>query len=171
MQLTMKLAACLGVAAALCGSAVTAQTVSSPARVAAVNAVIDYRVSWMEDVTPFDACRVYEAMGTPGDFAGALTRPARRVVAADPNPCVGVSRAAPRLPARIVRVDSVALGDTTAIVYATVWKGEKRILETYALRRNPGGAFWGIRSVTQWGALRVHASSSARAVPSSQTPK
>jgi hypothetical protein len=148
----------LGLAALLHGTSASAQGTPDSAKIAAVNTVIDYRVIWMEDSTPFDACSVYEGMGKPANFSSVLARPARRVVALDSEPCGGAPGAAVRRPSRVVRVDSVALGDTLGTVRVTVNKGEKRIIETYSLRRFPNRSGWGVRAVTLTGALRVYAS-------------
>lgn len=149
--------ALLGFAAMLFSTAVAGQRATDPPRIAAVNTVIDYRVVWMEDTTRFDACMVYEAMGRPENLLAVLTRSARRVVTPGTEPCSGAPRPAPQTPTRIVRVDSVALGDTLGRVFVTVWKGEKRVFETYHLNPISGGSQWGVRNVIQWGALRVYA--------------
>jgi hypothetical protein len=145
--------ALLCLAATLCSTAVIAQAATNRGKIAAVNTVLDYRVVWMEDSTPFDPCTVYEAMGRPSNLGAALTRSAQRVVVAGAAPCSGAAQR----PSRIVRVDSVTLGDTLGRVFVTVWKGEKRLFETYNLRPISGGSAWGVRNVTQWGALRVYA--------------
>lgn len=147
----------LGIAALLHGTSASAQSTVDSARIAAVNTVIDYRVTWMEDSTPFDACSVYGGMGRPANFSAVLARPARQVVAHDTAPCAATSGAGARRPSRVVRVDSVALGDTLGTVRLTVRKGEKRIIETYTLRRFSNGPGWGVRAVTLTGALRVYA--------------
>lgn len=147
-----------GIAALLQGTSASAQSTLDSAKIAAVNTVIDYRVTWMEDSTPFDACSVYEGMGKPANFPSVLARPARRVVATGAEPCAGASGAAVQRPSRVVRVDSVALGDTLGTVRVTVNKGEKRIIETYTLRRFSNRSGWGVRAVTLTGALRVYAS-------------
>jgi hypothetical protein len=149
--------ALFGIAALLQGTSASAQSTSGSAKIAAVNTVIDYRVTWMEDSTPFDACSVYEGMGKPANFSSVLARLARRVVALGAEPCAGASGAAVQRPSRVVRVDSVALGDTLGTVRVTVSKGEKRIIETYTLRRLPNRSRWGVREVTLSGALRVYA--------------
>jgi hypothetical protein len=167
----MTYVALLGIATLVSAGSAATQSTNDAAKIAAVNAVLEYRVVWMEDLTPFDACEVYVAMGRPLDFPGVLTRQARRVVQPEGDPCSVAPSGTARRPSRLVRVDSVVLGDTLGIVRLAVQKGEKRILETYRLRPRTGGSAWGVRDVTLWGALRVYFSSPAPAVPSSQTPK
>lgn len=149
--------ALFGVLALLHGTFASAQSTADAAKIAAVNTVIDYRVVWMEDPTPFDACSVFEGMGMPMNFSSVLTRQARQVVAVETEPCRSALGGAVQRPSRFVRIDSVALRDTVGSVVVTVRKGEKRIIETYALRRFSDGSGWGVRAVTLTGALRVYA--------------
>ncbi|HEX8450472.1 MAG TPA: hypothetical protein VF647_00175 [Longimicrobium sp.] len=154
----MKLTALLGLATAFSAADPMAQLTAEARRVGAVNAVVDYRVVWMQDTTAFDACTVFVAMGRPANFSAVLAPQARRVVASVAgDPCSEGKALAGQHPSRIVRVDSVALGDTVGIVVLTVRKGENRVLETYRLRPRSSGLEWGVRDVTLWGALRVYA--------------
>lgn len=154
---TMKLATLLGLATACSAGDAKGQGTTDERKVAAVNAVVDYRVVWMQDTTAFDACTVFVAMGRPANFPSVLAPQARRVVAsAAGDPCSEGKALAGQRPSRIVRVDSVALGDTIGTVVLTVRKGENRVLETYRLRPRSSGSEWGVRDVTLWGALRVY---------------
>lgn len=157
MRYTMKLTAFLGLATAFSAGDAASQLTANARRVAAVNAVVDYRVVWMQDTTAFDACTVFVAMGRPASFPAVLTPQARRVVASvTGDPCSEGKALAGQRRSRIVRVDSVALGDTVGTVVLTVRKGENRVLETYRLRPRSSGSEWGVRDVTLWGALRVY---------------
>lgn len=162
----MRLAAFLCLATAFYASDATAQTTANAGKVAAVNAAVDYRVVWMQDTTAFDACTVYVAMGRPANFAAVLSEPARRVVApVAGDPCREEEGRPRRRPSRIVRVDSVTLGDTVGTVVLAVQKGENHLLETYRLRPRSSGPEWWVRDVTLWGAMRVYAPLPSGAAP------
>lgn len=144
----------LCVAVALPGTA-GAQQASETGRIGAVNSVIEYRIVFMDDTTRFDACSVHRWMGRPDTLAAVLTRRSRRVVAPVEAPCERASAAPAQRPSRVVRVDSVAVADTTAHVFLTVFKGETRVFEKYDLRAYSPGPGWGINTVTLTGALRI----------------
>jgi hypothetical protein len=68
-------------------------------------------------------------------------------------PDIGTGRSRP-MALRIVRFDSVAVGDSSAKAYLTVVDGEYHHLEEYALDR-VHGTLWGVRSVMLFNAVRA----------------
>lgn len=126
-------------------------------KITAANEAIAFRVNWMGDATPFNACSIYRATGQPATFPEGISPPLRRALdqsggspcANDPSP--GVPGAwTPR-----VSVDSVVIARDTASVFATVRKGEVSYSERYTLVASAGGG-WSAREVRIWGAMREY---------------
>ncbi|HWK90382.1 MAG TPA: hypothetical protein VNP72_10310 [Longimicrobium sp.] len=135
---------------------------------AAVNAVLSHRAQWLHDATPFNACRVYEALGRPADFPAGIRPAHRRLLSRTDNPC------APLAPGTqhgdMVFLDTLLVGDSTAKVSVTVRAGEQVHREQYRLVNLRRGS-WGLDSVLAWGHLRVHAARPPEAAAGAPQPK
>lgn len=141
------LAAVLLVAPARAG----AQGHAVPRPVAALNAVIDYRLNWMNDSTTFDACSVYRTVAPPEQVASGLLVAFRGWFTRSAQPCSPAP--VDRNRERRVLLDSLTVADSTARVYLTVRRGEQTHNETYALFR-PGSDTWAVREVVLSRAIR-----------------
>lgn len=147
-----------GVRMALLGAATMTAEGSCQApspEVAAINAVMDWRLNWMGDPTPFNACTVYMAAGEWKDFPSGIRPGLIRGLDRTSAPCDGRTpeRAGAWRPA--VAVDSVVVQGERATVYVTVRKGELSYHETYSLV-NPSPSGWGVSEVRTWGGLREY---------------
>jgi hypothetical protein len=128
---------------------------SANREIAAVNTVLDFRLNWMGDATPFNACSVFTALGAPVDFPAGIQSPLVRGLDRTTAPCEGRAPGVPGAWAPQVLVDSIAVRSETATVYVTVRKGELSYYEEYSMV-NPGPTRWGMREVRTWGALREY---------------
>ena len=126
-------------------------------KIAAANEVIAFRVNWMGDSTPFNACSVYRAAERPVNFPEGISLPLRSALDQTATPCEGRrSSGVPGAWTPEVTVDSVTLaGDTAAVVFVTVRKGEISYFEEYSLRSARPG-HWSVPEVRIWGALREY---------------
>lgn len=124
---------------------------ASPEAGRAISTVMDYRRSWLDDSTRFDACKVQQAMNGARDFASHIIEPVRGLLDDPTAPCPRPPRN-PREYRAVVLVDSLRLADTTARVYLTVLRGEFRHREVYALRRGlSSSAYMAVEEVRLWG--------------------
>ncbi|HET7460697.1 MAG TPA: hypothetical protein VFJ82_05600 [Longimicrobium sp.] len=144
-------AAALAAAILLAPSGARSQDRAVTRRVAALNAVIDYRLNWMNDSTTFDACSVYRTVGPPQQVAAGLLLAFRGWFTATAQPCA--STPVDRNRERRVLVDSLTVTDSTARVYVTVRRGEQTHNEAYDLFR-PGSDTWAVRQVVLSRAIR-----------------
>jgi hypothetical protein len=128
---------------------------NSAARMAAVNGVIGFRVNWMGDAMPFDACSIYQVAERPADFPEGISPPLRRALDRTERPCENRAPGIPGAWTPAVTVDSMAISGDTAAVFATVRKGEISYHEEYTLVRGLPGR-WSTREVRIWGALREY---------------
>lgn len=131
---------------------VSAQGSTATPKVAALNAVLDYRFNWMRDTTAFDACSVYRVVGSPEQVASGLLPAFRERFAASARPCDDGATVDPRREMRVL-VDSLSLTDTTARVYLTVRRGEQTVQEEYQLV-NPTPLRWGVDRIVLSGNIR-----------------
>jgi hypothetical protein len=122
---------------------------------AAVNTVLDFRLNWMGDATPFNACSVYAATGRRTDFPAGILPPLVRGLDRTTAPCEGRNPGIPGAWTPEILVDSVAVHGETAKVYVTVRKGEISYFEEYSLV-NPSATRWGMNEVRTWGAMREY---------------
>lgn len=126
-------------------------------KIAAANEAIAFRVNWIGDATPFDACSVYRATGQPATFPEGISPPLRRVLDPSGNsPCAG--HPPPGVPGAWrphVALDSVMIAGDTASVFVTVRKGEISYFERYTLVAATIGG-WSAREVRIWGAMREY---------------
>lgn len=123
--------------------------------IAAVNTVVDFRLNWVGDETPFNACSVYTATGRPVDFPAGVLPPLARGLDRTTAPCDGRIPGIPGAWIPEVLVDSIAVRGETATVYLTVRKGEISYHEVYSLV-NPSARRWGMNEVRTWGATREY---------------
>lgn len=126
------------------------------AKLRAINAVMDFRLSWAGDSTKFDACSVFTALDRPTDFPNGILAPFHRLLDRTTEPCADdASRAASQYPTYVVKVDSLSLADSTGAVLLTVRKHEHRYFEHYELtavdRERPMA---GVRQVRTWGMVQ-----------------
>lgn len=136
-------------------------------RMAVANEVIGFRVNWMGDATPFDACSIYQAAGRPAEFPEGISPPLRRALDRTERPCEGRSPETPGAWTPRVAVESMIISRDTAAVFVTVRKGEISYYEEYSLSSGRPGQ-WSTRGVRIWGALReypIRPSGSARGEP------
>jgi hypothetical protein len=141
----------------LAALATDARGQSGSREIAAVNTVLDFRLNWVGDATPFNACSVYTLTGRPADFPAGILTPLARGLDRTGPPC---ERRAPNVAGAWtpeVLVDSISVHDTTATVYLTVRKGEISYFEVYSLV-NPSATRWGLNEVRTWGAVREYPS-------------
>ncbi|MDB4952219.1 MAG: TonB-dependent receptor [Gemmatimonadetes bacterium] len=126
------------------------QTGAATAAAAVLSEAMAYRSVWMGDSTRFDACSVFNALGRPAGFPEGISPNVRGLLdrASDPCPPAATFRAAAD---REVRVDDVAVSDTTATLRATVRIGDKFHHERYGLQRSASG--WHVREVAVSGAM------------------
>lgn len=140
---------------------------STPAQTAAVNTVMDFRLNWVGDSTPFNACSAYQAVGRPADFPAGILPGLRRGLDRPGNaPCEGRTPGTPGAWRPEVVVDSVSVRGETAIVYVTVRKDEISYREDYSLV-NPSSGRWGMNEVRTWGAVREYPCAQPFPCPSS----
>jgi hypothetical protein len=123
--------------------------------------VLEYRLSFIERDTPFETCSLLRLMATPADLPGALpewVRPYLTPVNATscrPTPVLDCSTAPDvKTRPRLVLLDSLSLGNTEAVVFATVDKGENVHRENYMVDLINGR--WGVREVRVLGAMRFY---------------
>lgn len=147
-----------GARLALLGLATMAADASSQTanrKTAAVNTVLDFRLNWMGDATPFNACSVYTATGSPEDFPAGILPPLARGLDRSSAQCEGRAPGTPGAWTPEVVVDSIAIHGETAAVYLTVRKGELSYHEEYSLV-NPSATRWGMQEVRTYGAFREY---------------
>lgn len=145
------LMAVLGLGTAAAGAAGQ----SAGHEMAAVNAVLDFRLNWMRDATPFNACSVYVATGRPANFPAGILPPLARGLDRPSAACEGRAPATPGAWTPQVLVDSIALRGETAAVFLTVRRGEISYHEEYSLV-NPTATRWGVHEIRTYGALREY---------------
>jgi hypothetical protein len=76
----------------------------------AINTVMDFRAHWVGDSTRFDACSIYEALGTPENFTEAILPSVLPLLDRTREPCADdASRASEQRPLNYVRVDSFSI--------------------------------------------------------------
>ncbi|HEX8243709.1 MAG TPA: hypothetical protein VF541_09440 [Longimicrobium sp.] len=121
-------------------------------QVAALNAVIDYRLNWMGDSTRFDACSVYRAAGSREAVDAGLRAAFRGSIATRPAPCGAPESTDPRREVRVL-VDSMNLSGAEGRVYLTVRRGEQTHEEEYQLAHPPE---WAVHRVVLSNAVRVY---------------
>jgi hypothetical protein len=121
--------------------------------VAAINAVIGYRLSWINDSTTFDACSVYRVAGSPQQVASGLLPGFRDWFLASAKPCGQGAAPDPRREVRVL-VDSLSLTESTGRVYVTVRRGEQTHNEEYYLVNPTPGLTWAVDRVVLSGAIR-----------------
>jgi hypothetical protein len=137
---------------------------SGSPEVAAVNTVLDFRLNWVGDDTPFNACSVHKATGKAASFPDGLLPPLIRGLDRTADPCGSRTGGVPGAWSSQVLVDSIAVRGETATVYLTVRKGEMTYREEYALV-NPSANRWGMREVRTYGAVREYRSRPPAASP------
>jgi hypothetical protein len=123
---------------------------------AVVNAVLRFRLYWLEDRTQFDACSLYAQSGRPATFLEGIPSDLRDLVgpvAGEGDPCAQTS-AGVDPPSRIVQVHSLTQQDTLAQVRLLVRKGDHSHIEDYTLRRT-FTAQWDVADLRLWGRLYV----------------
>jgi hypothetical protein len=124
-------------------------------RVNMLNEMIEYRLVWLEDTTRVDDCSL-RAIGLPDSAARGVKTHLRSMISnSPPGACASPGRRNdPR--ARRVSLTSVVFRDSTAVIRATVEKGERVLREDYTfVRRHSGRNEWGLREVRTWGRLRL----------------
>lgn len=128
------------------------------ARVAALTAVVDYRLHWVGDSTRFDVCSVQSMLA--GNVGGELPDLVQGLLTE------GCNAQAPG-PESSVHVDSMTLsGDSLARVYLTVRKGEHRYFEDYAVYTPcRGGRVGWVRDIRIWGIVREYRRRNTTAAP------
>ena len=129
------------------------QSAAAP-ELTAVNAVMDWRLNWIGDNTPFNACTVYEAARRPANFPAGVLPGLIRGLDRTSAPCEGRAQAAGALQQEVA-IDSVTLRGDLATVFVTVRKGEIRYHEVYSLV-HPSPQRWSVQEVRSWGALREY---------------
>jgi hypothetical protein len=158
-QLVTRLAGLVFLASAVTGCSSLPGPSAAPRAADALSLIGDVmmlRVSAMGDTLPYDACSVFEAVGRPADFpAGLLPGVVPLLDRAGPDPCSAESpRVGARFP-RVVRVDSVRIGRTSAAVHLAVMRGEWRYRETFLFNPLPDGRGWGFREAQITHPLRI----------------
>ena len=148
-------AAVLSALALICAAApAVAQRGTAPS-VAAMNAVMDYRARWVGDSTVFDGCSVYAALGRPAAFPAGINPQLVRLLDRTRDPCAAdPGRALSRYPRHVVRVDSLAVMDSTVRVDLTVQKGERKYRERYLVGALSTGGW--VREMRTWGVVREY---------------
>ncbi|HET7229807.1 MAG TPA: hypothetical protein VFJ16_07390 [Longimicrobium sp.] len=122
-------------------------------QVAAINAVIGYRLYWISDSTAFDACSVYRAAGSQQRVVDGLAPGIRDWFMASAKPCGDAAAGDPRRESRVL-VDSLAVSGAVASVYLTVRRGERTHREEYRLMNPTPGLTWAVDRVVLSGAVR-----------------
>ena len=122
-------------------------------KMSAINALIDFRLHWINDSTTFDACSVYRAAGaSPQRVADELFPGIRDWFTASAKPCSDAS-VDPNRDIRVI-VDSLSLSDSTGRAYITVRRGEQTHEEEYYLVNRVRGLNWAVDRVVLSGAIR-----------------
>ncbi|HEU0013962.1 MAG TPA: hypothetical protein VFQ45_09780 [Longimicrobium sp.] len=123
---------------------------------AAVVEAMSFRQSVRGDSIPFDACHVYEKTGRPAMLVSRVPPGLRNLLDRQvDDPC---SLPAPSAHARfkyVVRVDSVVVTDSTALVYLYIRRGEWSYSETYDLVVRPGDGQWRLREARGYGGFQI----------------
>ena len=148
-------------AASFGGGRLAAQAAAHTGPVGALNAVLAYRVSWMDDSTHFDACSVYRAAGSQQDVASGLLPPLRNLVAAPAGGCDAPMAMDRNREVRVV-VDSMSLSPTSGRVFLTVRRGELTHREEYEL---VDPSWWAVRRVVLSDATRTYFAPPASGAP------
>ena len=146
-----------GVLPALLGLAASVADANCQSReIAAVNTVLDFRLNWVGDATPFNACSVYKATGSRADFPAGILPPLARGLDRSSAPCDDrIPPGTPGTSTAEVLVDSITVCGETATVHLTVRKGELTYHEEYSLV-NPTTTRWGMNEVRTFGAVREY---------------
>lgn len=137
-------------------SAAWSQPAGDPLLMRAVSSIMDYRLNWLGDSTPFRACAIYEATGRPASFPEGLAPGVLRGLDRVTDLCADPERTTPLQNQRFVRVDSITVRGDTAYGFVTVRKGEQRYLEEYTMPRV---------SPDRWGLAEVRATRFYREYP------
>lgn len=123
--------------------------------------VIEYRLSVIDRDSPFETCSILRLMATPTDLPSALPEWVRAHLTSETamscRPIPVLDRpTAPDLEKRprLAHLDSLSLGNTEAVVFVTVDKGENIHRENYMAVLFDGR--WGVTEVRVWGAMRVY---------------
>ena len=117
--------------------------------------VMDYRQGFLPGSLPVDPCSVMGVMEEPAAFADSIGASFKGQFPGLPASCPATTTGSTRpTPLRVIRFDSVAVGDSAAKAWLTVIDGEYHHLEEYDLER-VHEALWGVRSVRLLNASRV----------------
>lgn len=122
---------------------VYAQVNQTTPQMAAINAVIGFRLAFESDSTAFDGCSVSRATGlTPQQVADGLLPGFRDWFVSTAVPC-GATQANRQQDKRVL-VDSVVVSGSTARVFVSVRRGEMSHMEEYLLTNPTPGVTWGV---------------------------
>ncbi len=126
---------------------------------AAISAVLRFRLSWLEDATPVDLCSLYEQAGRPAQFPGEVPAELRNQLGLLNG--LGAVTAAPVCPPgsdepvpRLVQFNRVTISDSVAQIRLRVRKGDQSHIEDYSLKSRILGG-WDVVEVRTWGRLYV----------------
>jgi hypothetical protein len=146
--------ALLVIGASLAGPPALSQSTMAGEGFSAMVAVMRYRLSWLEDRTPFDPCSLSGQSASAVDSIPADVRELVGTLAGGtvPTMCADPAAVARALPPRVIRVQSVTPGDSVAQVRLHVRKGDHSHTEDYTVRRTPLGG-WQVAEVRTWGHL------------------
>lgn len=109
-----------------------AQEPGASTRLAAVEAVIDYRLSFLNDSSRYDMCTLSRALGATGDKLALY--PTYAALLDSTTACIPGKRTSTRMAP--IGIDSIGLTQGTGSVRIAVYHGEYSHLERYTLRRN-----------------------------------
>ncbi len=152
----MKTAAIALAALALdAGAELSAQVGNATPQVAALNAVVGYRLTWIGDSTPFDGCSVFRRIGSREQVTSGVLPGFRAWFTGSLRPCVE-GEPVDRRRETLVRVDSLALSDSAGRVWVTVRRGEQTHREEYWLKNPTPGLSWAVDRVVLSGASRTY---------------
>jgi hypothetical protein len=151
----------LGLLASVAPMRVNAQATGSTPQAAVIQTLLVHRTAWMKDSTKVDACSVERALPSPSDFPASIEPRLRRLLTGTENVCnapqADLGDTVSRRPrwGDIVRIDSLSVADSSAMVFVHVVHGEYHHSESYALARTRGGGWW-VREVRQWGFVQSY---------------
>jgi hypothetical protein len=139
-----------------CGTALAQHQQHSPDRLDAVVSTMRMRFGMMNDTLPYDACSVFQKAGQPAAMVARIPRYYRtRLDRQDDAPCESPAPETRPGAGRSVRVDSVMIADSVAVVSLTIQRGEWGYAEHHDLRLTPDRRGWGVWQVRVIPGLRI----------------
>lgn len=138
----------------LSGRSVVAQDAGVSNAVGILNAAIGFRGAVLRDSTLLETCSAFAVLGRPADFPAKLNPYVVQLLNRETNTCDQPAANRTNMWCSLVRLQKLAIADSTATLELTVSRSDFTHREVYTVIQSPGSR-WGVRSVTLSGFMQV----------------